>query len=168
VIDAFCTDLSIPLENADQQFNDSEERTAEELAETLQMEEELVQDGLNFWLSKQVLYQRAPGVYAVRERMDMDIGAIQEQVQVKQSEISAVKSQDALLRESAPMFSTFIANMLRNQGAKEVGGMMGITGLLKMVLPTFTYGDEEVKWLLGEMESRGEVKKQGEKWAVTQ
>ena len=42
--------------------------------------------------------------------------------------VSAVKSQDAMLREAAPMFSTFIVNMLRNQGPKEVGGMNSACG----------------------------------------
>ena len=97
----------------------------------------------------------------------MNVEKMQQQIHEDQT-ISAVKSQDAMLRESAPMFETFIANMLRNQGAKEVGGMMGITSLLKMVLPTFTYGDEEVKWLLGEMESKGEIMKNGDTWSIKQ
>jgi anaphase-promoting complex subunit 2 len=64
------------------------------------------------------------------------------------------------------MFEIFITNMLRNSGAKEVGGMMGIANMLKMVLPTFTYGEEEVLFLLGEMEARGEVTRDGESWKI--
>jgi anaphase-promoting complex subunit 2 len=45
--------------------------------------------------------------------------------------------------------------------------MMGIANMLKMVLPTFTYGEEEVLFLLGEMEARGEVARDGESWKVT-
>ncbi|KAK3718664.1 hypothetical protein LTR37_004881 [Vermiconidia calcicola] len=139
--------------------------TVPQLMEALSMEEELVTDALNFWTNRKVLYQRAPGSYSVLERLDMDVGAAQGQVQ-QTEEILAVKSQDAMLRESAPVFEAFIGNMLRNQGAKEIGGMMGITNLLKMVMPGFTYGDDEVKWLLGEMEKKGQVKRDGEAWSV--
>ena len=66
----------------------------------------------------------------------------------------------------APMFEAFIANMLRNGGPKPIEGMMGITGMLRMVLPLFTYGEAETRWLLEEMEGRGEVVRSGEVWSV--
>lgn len=137
----------------------------EQLMSTLNMEEELVKDALHFWLNKNVLYQKSPGLYAVLERLDMDVDPMEHEIH-QEDTISAVKSQNDLLRESASMFETFIANMLRNQGPKQIGGMMGITSLLKMVLPTFTYGDDEVAWLLNEMEARGEVTRNGDTWAV--
>lgn len=140
--------------------------TAEQLMEALKMEEELVLDALGFWVGKKVLYQKAPGTYAVLERLDMDTGSAQQQTGLQNEAVSAVMSQDAMLRESAPMFEMFIQGMLRDGGPKEVGGMMGIANMLKMVLPTFTYGEEEVRWLLGEMEGRGEVARNGEVWAV--
>ena len=139
--------------------------TVEQIMDAKEMEEELVLDALNFWMNKNVLYKMPTGTYAVLERLDMDVGTNQQQAQ-QEDLVSAVKSQDAMLRESAPIFETFIANMLRNQGPKEVGGIMGITSFLKMVLPTFTYGDDEVRWLLSEMEGRGEVTKNGETWSV--
>jgi len=140
--------------------------TAEQLSEALEMEEELVLDAISFWTSKRVLYQTAPGSYAVLERLDMDTGTAQAQTQHQQAEaVSAVMSQDALLRESAPMFETYIKGMLRDGGPKEVGGFMGVTNMLKMVLPTFTYGEDEVRWLLGEMEGKGVVVRNGEMWA---
>ena len=58
--------------------------------------------------------------------------------------------------------------MLINQGSKDVGGFMGITGMLRMVNPNFTYGDEEVRWLLSNMEGRGEVVRNGEQWSAVQ
>ncbi|KAF2481846.1 hypothetical protein BDY17DRAFT_253473 [Neohortaea acidophila] len=139
----------------------------ETIATTLNMESDLVHDALNFWLAKKVLYEVSPGTYAVLERLDMDVAASAPPLPPQQEEaMSAVVSQGAMLRESAAMFEVFIANMLRNQGAKAIGGMMGITNLLKMVLPGFTYGDDEVAWLLGEMEGRGEVVRNGELWSV--
>ena len=140
--------------------------TATQLEETLHMEAELVLDALGFWTGKRVLYQRSAGVFAVLERLDMDSGALPTRGQQQQQTetVSALMSQDAMLRESAPMFETFIKGMLRDGGPKEVAGFMGITSMLKMVLPTFTYGDEEVLWLLGQMEGRGEVGSNGEVW----
>jgi anaphase-promoting complex subunit 2 len=140
--------------------------TASQLEDQLQMDAELVSDALSYWSNKRVLYQPSPAQYAVLERLDMD-AAPTAQIAAEEEAFSAVKSQDAVLRENAPMFEIFIANMLRNSGAKEVGGMMGIANMLKMVLPTFTYGEEEVLFLLGEMEARGEVARDGEAWKVT-
>lgn len=140
--------------------------TASQLEDMLEMDAELVSDALSFWSSKRVLYQPSPAQYAVLERLDMD-AAPTALAAAEEEAFSAVKSQDAVLRENAPMFEIFIANMLRNSGAKEVGGMMGIANMLRMVLPTFTYGEEEVLFLLGEMEARGEVMRDGESWKVT-
>ncbi|KAM0717469.1 hypothetical protein Q7P37_007321 [Cladosporium fusiforme] len=139
--------------------------TAEQLESQLSMDAELVSDALSYWSHKRVLYQPSPGQYSVLERLDMDVGPTTATAQEDEA-FSAVKSQDAVLRENAPMFEIFIANMLRNSGPKEVGGMMGIANMLKMVLPTFTYGEEEVVFLLGEMEGRGEVVREGEVWKV--
>lgn len=148
-------------------YDDDVGLTAAQLVEILRMEEKLVMDALNFWTSKTVLFQRSPGAYAVLESLDMDIAPVQQHLQPVEDMTSAVVSQDAMFRESVPVFETFIANMLRNQGAKEIGGMMGITSLLKMVLPSFTYGDEEVIWLLTEMERKDMVKRDnGEKWSI--
>jgi len=164
VIDAFSSEGSLHDNRQGQDVPVN--LTVEQLMQTLSMEEQLIQDALNFWTNKSVLYQPSPGVYAVLERLDMDTGLPPSTLPQPEETISAVMSQDAMLQEGAPMFETFIANMLRNQGPKQIGGMMGITGLLKMVLPTFTYGDDEVAWLLGEMERRGEVVRNGDVWAV--
>jgi anaphase-promoting complex subunit 2 len=141
-------------------------RTSEDIEAQLQMDAELVSDALAYWSHKRVLYQPSPGNYAVLERLDMDVAATATAAGGEEEAFAAVKSQDAVLRENAPMFEIFIANMLRNSGPKEVGGMMGIANMLKMVLPTFTYGEEEVLFLLGEMEGRGEVVRDGEAWKV--
>ncbi|KAL1587133.1 hypothetical protein WHR41_04305 [Cladosporium halotolerans] len=139
--------------------------TAEQLQKKLSMDSELVSDALSYWSHKRVLYQPIAAEYAVLERLDMDV-APTSNTAAEEEAFSAVRSEDAVLRENAPMFEIFIANMLRNGGAKEVGGMMGIANMLKMVLPTFTYGEEEVLFLLGEMEGRGEVVREGDMWKV--
>ena len=167
VIDLFAAERAQKDQLPAAEYDDAVGLTPEQIMEALNMEEELAQDALNFWVSKSVLYRRPSGAYSVLERLDMEIETAQQQDLPPNDQdglVSAVKSHDAMLRESAPMFETFIANMLRNQGPKEVGGMMGITSLLKMVLPTFTYGEEEVRWLLGEMQARGEVVSEGSIW----
>ncbi|KAI7480778.1 hypothetical protein KC351_g6768 [Hortaea werneckii] len=140
--------------------------SSDQIMGVLETEEELVFDALGYWTGKKVLYQPSPGTYAVLESLDMDTGASQPAMQPQGEAVSAMMSQDAMLRESAPMFETFIKGMLRDGGPKEVGGFMGITNMLKMVLPTFTYGEDEVMLLLGEMEGRGEVARDGEMWAI--
>ncbi|KAK4549033.1 hypothetical protein LTR36_007489 [Oleoguttula mirabilis] len=166
VIDAFAT-MERPYQDANVEYDPEQGLTAEQLMEALSMEEELVMDALAFWTGKRVLYQKAPATFAVLERLDMDTGMAPQRTTGQREVIFAVMSQDAMLRESAPMFETFIKGMLRDGGPKEVGGFMGVTNMLKMVLPSFTYGEEEVRWLLGEMEGRGEVVRNGEVWAVT-
>lgn len=168
VVDLFASEHGLKDNITSTEYDDATGLTAEQITEALGMEEELVQDALNFWIGRQVLYRRLSGAYSVLERLDMQVETAQLEAAPVDADdhISAVKSPHAMLRESALMFTTFIANMLRNQGPKEVGGMMGITSLLKMVLPTFTYGEDEVRWLLGEMLARGEVMKEGEVWKV--
>ena len=165
VIDAFALERG-ELVGAPTTYDPDAGLTAQHLMDALRMDEELVLDALNFWTAKRVLYQPSQGVYEVLERLDMDTGMVGNEAEEPNEAISAVKTHDAMFQEGAPMFSIFIANMLRNGGAKEVGGMMGIAGMLKMVLPTFTYGEEEVHFLLGEMEARGEVTRNGELWAA--
>lgn len=138
---------------------------AEDLAQRLQMDEELVADGIYFWLNKRVLYQPSPDTYAVLERLDMD-EAPTAATAAQAPEIAAVMSHDAVLHEKAPMFEIFIGNMLKNGPPKEVGGMMGIANMLRMVLPDFTYGEKEVLFLLGNLEAKGEVVRSGDTWSA--
>lgn len=143
----------------------TESQTIEQLASILSMEETLVKEAIAHWLGKRVLYQESSGHFAVLERLDMEVE--DEQMSAAPAEaFSGLKSQDAVLRENAVMFEAFIANMLQNGGAKEIGGMMGITNMMKMVLPTFTYGDDEVKWLLAQMASKGTVTNNGDLWSI--
>ncbi|KAF2214234.1 hypothetical protein CERZMDRAFT_37709 [Cercospora zeae-maydis SCOH1-5] len=138
-----------------------------DLAEALEMPEDYVQSAISYWINKRILYEKSPGMYAVLDTLDMDVPSIAEPSQLDIAEdVGGIMSEQAVLRQNAPTFQTFIEQMLRNGGAKEIGGMMGITSIMKMVLPTFTYGDDEVKWLLEDMESRGDVVRKGESWAV--
>ncbi|KAK0935174.1 hypothetical protein LTR29_013275 [Friedmanniomyces endolithicus] len=178
--------LAAPDWEAD--HDDSSETTAERLMSHLEMDEELVLDALAFWAAERIIYQPLPnsGHYAILERLDMDVPiphptsthpteSQQRHKSQQHQDATAgpamlssalITSQTSLLHDNAPMFQAFIANMLRNGGAKEVGGMMGITGMLRMVLPAFTFGEAETAWLLEGMEGRGEVRRSGEAWSV--
>ncbi|KAF2169618.1 hypothetical protein M409DRAFT_64694 [Zasmidium cellare ATCC 36951] len=138
-----------------------------ELQSSLQMDEDLVLSALSYWIGKKVLYEKSPGKFAVLERLDMHI----EQVEDTQADLEMFEEIDPetkLLRENALMYQNFIEGMLRNQGPKEISGMLGITGMMRMVLPGFVHSDDDVKWLLDEMEGKGKVKSNagGTLWAV--
>ncbi|KAF2858860.1 hypothetical protein K470DRAFT_259357 [Piedraia hortae CBS 480.64] len=138
--------------------------TAEEIEKRTGVDADRVKDALRFWLGKQVLYQVENGVFAVLERLEWVKEASSPKPLVE--DVPTVLAQDAMLRENAPTFEAFILNMLQNGGQKEISGFMGITNMMKMVLPAFTYGDEEVRWLLTEMERKGKVSRNGEMWSI--
>ncbi|KAF7198086.1 Anaphase-promoting complex subunit 2 [Pseudocercospora fuligena] len=167
LLDAFSNERD--EEDGDQpaKYDDDDGIGVDDLVDALNMPEDYVQGGISYWLGRKVLYEKSAGKYAVLDRLDMDVSMVEEPSQLDVNvESGGLMSEQAMLRQMAPTFQTFILEMLRNQGTKEVGGMFGITNMMKMVLPTFTYGDDEVKWLLGDMEGRGEVMQKGEAWAV--
>ncbi|KAF2717374.1 hypothetical protein K431DRAFT_288587 [Polychaeton citri CBS 116435] len=178
VLDAFAENgTTFPSE--DGQSEDTQAtRTPDDLCTRLDMHPDLVYDALAFWSSKRILYQPSENSYAVLERLELldtiedagmaanDIGSPSATVVAGEAD-GAIISSSALFREQAPTFEIFILNMLKNGGPKEVGGMMGITSMLKMVLPIFTYGEEEARVLLEEMEGKGSVRRNGEVWSAT-
>lgn len=166
IIDAFATERDSEDDLAPLEFDEEEGLSVAQLAEALKMSEDYVQNGISYWMNKRVLYEKSTGRYAVLEHLDMDVPSIAEPSQLDVEDAGAIMSEQAMLQSNASTFQTFIEQMLRNSGAKEIAGMMGITSVMKMVLPTFTYGDDEVKWLLEDMESRGDVVRKGESWAV--
>lgn len=166
ILDAFASQ-SLDQLNALANDAESEGLTLENIEELLSMDEDYVQSGVNYWVGKRVLYEKSEGRFAVLERLDMDVEFIDDGSHLDLDSIPAVKSELAMLKENAPMFQNFIDGMLRNGGSKEISGMMGITNMLKMVMPNFTGGDDEVKWLLEDMQSRDVVQKSGEMWSVT-
>lgn len=144
----------------EEQYDNDTGTTVAELMSSLQMEEEQVLGAVSYWMGKRVLYEKSAGKFAVLERLDMQVDHVED----SQTDLSAfvgVQSENTVLQENAVMYQNFIEGMLRNQGAKEIGGFMGITSMLKMVLQDFNYGDDDVRWLLDDMESQGKVKSNG-------
>ncbi|GIZ38279.1 hypothetical protein CKM354_000169900 [Cercospora kikuchii] len=167
VVDAFAEERHNDSDVPPIIYDKNEGLSIARLAEALEMPEDYVQSAVSYWMNKRVLYEKSAGMYAVLDDLEMDVPSIAEPSQLDvEEDVGAIMSEQAVLRQNAPTFQTFIEQMLRNGGAKEIGGMMGITSIMKMVLPTFTYGDDEVKWLLEDMESRGDVVRKGESWAV--
>lgn len=148
--------------------DNSVDATVADLMSSLQMEEEYVLGAVSYWIGKRVLYEKSSGTFAVLERLDMQVEHVEDTTEAELDAFAAVRSETSMLRANAVTYQTFIEGMLRNQGTKEIGGMMGITSMMKMVLQDFAYGDEDVQWLLDDMESRGIVKKigSGDLWAL--
>lgn len=137
-----------------------------EIAKNRNMSVEIASSAVNNLHNRRILYEVAPGQYAILERLDMDTEPHDgDQMDISaEAAVSAVKTEAEKLREQAPTFTTFILTMLRANGARPVDGMMGITSMVKMVLPSFTWGDNEIVWLLEEMEKEGSVVRDGGVW----
>lgn len=145
-------------------------RTAEELQDVLEMDEALVQNGILFWIGKQVLHETAPGTYSVLEKLPSQDAATEAEAAATaaaaaaQAEAdaaaSAVKTQEDIFAENAPLYEQFILGMLTNQGNLP---SMRVWMMLKMVFPGgFTFGLEEVQGLLEKMVDAGRIVSQGD------
>ncbi|KAK4611533.1 Anaphase-promoting complex subunit 2 [Fulvia fulva] len=164
IIDAFALDRQGEADAPPVDYNDKEGLTIDELMDGLNLEEGYLVSGIQFWIGKQALYEKSKGRWAVLEHLDMAHSLIHEPPEP--AEDPAVNLELAALKENAATYQNFIEGMLRNQGGKQIEGVMGITFMLGMVMTDFAYGDDEVRWLLEEMEARGVVTKNGELWTV--
>ncbi|SMY28887.1 unnamed protein product [Zymoseptoria tritici ST99CH_1A5] len=167
VIDVFCNDPQGDLNTPLIQYDPATGLSSDEIAEALEMPHELVLLAIHHWTSSKVLYELTPGKYAVLERLDMEPGiaadSSTEDVDMDEGMLAAL-ADERKLKEQAPMFSMFISTLLTNNGPRPVEGPMGITNMVKMVIPTFTWGDEHVLMLLRMMEGEGLVECNGDTW----
>jgi anaphase-promoting complex subunit 2 len=136
------------------------------LEEMLEMDESLIHQALSFWVGKSVLRSVSPDTYTIIERLptktaltksDEDAAAAAEELASIQANATntTVKSQSEMLEEKKSVYTAFILGMLTNQGnmpAARIAMMMRM-----MVQGGFSFGIEEVKWLLGELEGAGKV-----------
>ncbi|EME40257.1 hypothetical protein DOTSEDRAFT_74904 [Dothistroma septosporum NZE10] len=164
IIDAFATERQDEADAPPVHYDQAQGLSLEELMDGLNLEEDYLVNGINFWIGKQALYEKSAGRWSVLEYLDQAPALGQEALEPAGD--PATNLELAALRENAATYQNFIEGMLRNQGAKQVEGMAGITFMLGMVMPNFAYGDDEVRWLLEEMETRGVVKRNGEMWTV--
>ncbi|KAK3061990.1 hypothetical protein LTS18_005035, partial [Coniosporium uncinatum] len=145
--------------------------TVEALETELEMEEELVRNGLTFWVAKRVLRETEPDTYAVIENLsalssasDNAAAAAAAAAAEAEAAVSAVKSQEDLLMENMQVYRQFVLGMLTNGGAMPAGN---VHMMLKMALQDgFQFGVEDVRVLLGRMEDEGVLERRGEVWGV--
>jgi anaphase-promoting complex subunit 2 len=169
VIDVFCNERQDDQDVPHVHYDPAIGLSIDEIEDALEMPSELVLVAVHYWTSKRILYEVSPAKYAVLERLDMEpslsnpnsTGGVD--VEMDEGTIAAL-ADERRLKEQAPMFSMFISTLLTNNGPRPVEGPMGITNMVKMVMPTFTWGDEHVLMLLKMMESEGQVVQNGENW----
>jgi anaphase-promoting complex subunit 2 len=137
-------------------------RNVEQLEEMLSMDEGLVRQALAFWVGKSVLRLTSQDTYTVVERLssataadDNAAAAASELAEVQAAQTTTVKSQADLLNERKDVYMSFIIGMLTNQG--NLGVQRILMMMRMMVQGGFPFGAEEVRGLLGEMESAEKV-----------
>lgn len=138
--------------------------TIAELEEILSMDEDVLRPAIHYWTAKRVLVESSADTITVIETLPPDSDS--QALPVEESAaagVTAMKSQDAVLQEERPKYEAFITSMLTNQGPKQPSD---ITFMMKMVMPNFTHGDDEVKWLLGNLVKQGIVLEGGEIYSI--
>jgi anaphase-promoting complex subunit 2 len=137
-------------------------RNVGQLEEVLDMDEGLVRQALAFWVGKSVLRLISSDTYTVIERLgssttadDNAAAAASELAEVQAAQTTTVKSQADLLNERKDVYMSFIVGMLTNQG--NLGVQRILIMMRMMVQGGFPFGPEEVRGLLGEMESGEKV-----------
>ena len=138
-------------------------KTKEQLVEQLEMDEDLVQNALMFWVGKLVLVKGENGSFSVLE--SLPAVATQEATPGKASEsstlaaaaaasasaaasaLSAVRSEEDIAEEKMTIFWQFIVGMLTNQGSMP---LQRIVMMLKLAVPGgFSYSNEDLRTFLG-------------------
>ena len=149
--------------------NQAAEKTIQELEKSLSMEELLVRNAVTFWVGQRVLIEVRKDTYQVLESLpsaEEEEAAVSVQGRVAQADaaISAIKSQDAVLRDNKEMYELFMIGMLTNGGAMDPSR---VTMMMKLVVPGgYAFGEEETKWLLSDLVAQGKVAESGSNFAI--
>lgn len=144
-------------------------KTAEQLEEQLEMDEDLVSSAIQFWLSKRVLTESSPGTYTVLETLSTPRDASSSITSTTHPSIPspsqpqaprAKPKSDGLNGPNSIMYWNFVKGMLTN--SKKEMPVMQIGMMLKMAIPGgFPYGNDELaEWLGGKVEA-GELEMGG-------
>jgi anaphase-promoting complex subunit 2 len=137
-------------------------RTIEYLMASLDMDEALVQAGLNFWVGKMVLQKVGEGEYAVLETLDGE-GRDNSNVQAAAAAAAdasakdeALTSANAMTEERMTMYWHFIQGMLKNSAPQMP--LPQIAQMLKMFISDgFPYSNEVLQEFLGRKVTAGEL-----------
>jgi anaphase-promoting complex subunit 2 len=144
-------------------------KTAEQLVEELEMDEDLVENSLMFWVGKLVLAKSSDGSYSVLEKLPSTISQESASGDAKPSSlvtaaasasaaasaVSAVRSAEDVAEEKMKIFWQFIVGMLTNQGAMPLAR---IVMMLKLAVPGgFPYSNEELRGFLARRVDEGKL-----------
>ena len=150
-------------------------RTAAQLEETLEMDEDLVASALQFWISKRVLTESSPGLFTVLETLSppahipfatqsthSTAGSATGVPTFAQGDtaplpVPRAKAKDTGIHgANSAMYWNFVKGMLTNSKKEMPATQIGMT--LKMAIPGgFPYGNEELGEWLGEKVAGGEL-----------
>lgn len=138
-------------------------RTMEQLEEMLEMNEDLIRNGLNFWVAERVLapHSSIADAFTVLERLPSSTSsssaadAAAEAAKAEQKVRPGIVSSESLLDKNKELYEQFVVGMLTNQGNMP---KMRILMMLKMAVPGgFPGGGEELGELLEELKAKGSV-----------
>ena len=149
-------------------------KTVQDLEEALSMEELLVRNAIAFWIGHRVLAEVEPDTYRVLEKLPSAeaegeegnalAAAPQAPPAPADAALSAIKSQDAVLRDNKDTYELFMVGMLTNGGAMDAAR---ITMMMKLVVPGgYAFGEDETRWLLGDLVQQGKVMESGSSFAI--
>lgn len=156
-------------------------KTAEELTEELEMDEDLLANALTFWVSKLVLYEPQPGTYEVLETLpseeeagsaageqkasaDIVAAAQSASAAAAASAASAVRSEEELAEEKMEVVWQYVVGMLTNQGSMPLQQMVM---MLNFVVPGgFTHSNEEFRSFLQRRVDDGRLEMTGANYKI--
>lgn len=159
------------FQDNDSSADNEKGKTLEQLTELLSMDEVLVRNGLAFWIGHGVLTEGPSNVYSVLETLPTSAGEkgptntiAQAPQAADTAAISAVKSQDAVLRDNKEMYELFMIGMLTNGGTMDAAR---VTMMMKLVVPGgYAFGEEETKWVLAGLVEQEKVVQAGGGFAI--
>ena len=158
-------------------------KSFEDVVTETDMDEDLVQAALTFWVGKMVLHEPSLGEYTVLEKLPPTSGGSTESsantgsaalnaaaaaasasAAATESASSAVKSDADILQERMGVFWQYIVGMLTNQGQMP---LQRIVMMLRFVVPGgFAFGNEELRSFLASKVAEGKLELAGGNYKI--
>ena len=146
-------------------------KSAEQLEEELEMDDDLIENALTFWVGKLILHRHADSTYTVLESLPKQFaaeGAAAEDTPAAISAaaasasaaadaagVSALRSTEDVMEEKMAVFWQFIQGMLTNQGQMP---LQQIVMMLGFAVPGgFPFGKEDLRGFLGRRVDEGKL-----------
>jgi len=150
------------------------QRSVQELMESLEMDEALVQNALKFWVNKLVLHETSPNTFAVLETLNKEDRA-RSNAQAAASaatgggdesvDDTGLAAYDGIGEEKMGIYWQFIQGMLKNSSSQMP--LQKIAMMLKMLISDgFPYSNEELQEFLGRKVADGSLELAGGKYRL--